>query len=512
MKRYGLYIAVLIAVLPIIILRDYTPDNELRYLSIADEALSNGNIFAFYNQGIPYADKPPLYIWIVMLGKLIFSTHRMWFLSLFSLIPAFVITDIMDRWTADEIRPRYRLAARLMMLSCGLFIGVGLVLRMDMLMCMFIVLALHSFLKMHHSGKYSLLFPIYVFMAVFSKGPVGILVPLLCTIIFLIINKDARAIGRYWGWKTWGVLLVLCALWFGAAYAEGGYAYIDNLLFHQTIDRAVNSFHHEEPFWYYLVSVWYSLMPWAFAVIGMIIFAAVKRQVTSETERFFLTVIVTTFVMLSVISSKIAVYLAPTFPFFIYLGAIYLFRTEWNKWKALSLCIPFAVFALSLPIIMILSGRPDTAFLSQTGFYIAAGILSAAGIIALFRLYKNKDMNSAITTLAAGLFAAIFAGGWSVPKINSEIGYGALCRTASMAAEENGTEGFCVWKISRPENMDVYLGQDIRKVTKEDITSGTLKNTILMLPAKRTGEIAGPLTDNCKRYDIGRYSIIVLQN
>ena len=93
MKRYGLYIAVLIAVLPIIILRDYTPDNELRYLSIADEALSNGNIFAFYNQGIPYADKPPLYIWIVMLGKLIFSTHRMWFLSLFSLIPAFVITD-----------------------------------------------------------------------------------------------------------------------------------------------------------------------------------------------------------------------------------------------------------------------------------------------------------------------------------------------------------------------------------------------------------------------------------
>lgn len=77
MKRYGLYIAVLIAVLPIIILRDYTPDNELRYLSIADEALSNGNIFAFYNQGIPYADKPPLYIWIVMLGKIIFGTHRM---------------------------------------------------------------------------------------------------------------------------------------------------------------------------------------------------------------------------------------------------------------------------------------------------------------------------------------------------------------------------------------------------------------------------------------------------
>jgi len=36
-----------VALLPAMILRDYTPDNELRYLSIVDEALRNGNIFTF---------------------------------------------------------------------------------------------------------------------------------------------------------------------------------------------------------------------------------------------------------------------------------------------------------------------------------------------------------------------------------------------------------------------------------------------------------------------------------
>ena len=36
---YLLYIGVVVALVPVMVLRDFTPDNELRYLSIADEAL-----------------------------------------------------------------------------------------------------------------------------------------------------------------------------------------------------------------------------------------------------------------------------------------------------------------------------------------------------------------------------------------------------------------------------------------------------------------------------------------
>ena len=62
-----------LCLLPVMILRDFTPDNELRYLQIADEAIENGNVFAFTLQGEAYADKPPLYLWIVILGKLLFG-------------------------------------------------------------------------------------------------------------------------------------------------------------------------------------------------------------------------------------------------------------------------------------------------------------------------------------------------------------------------------------------------------------------------------------------------------
>ena len=100
MKNYRVYLYTFLAMLPILLLRDYTPANELRYLSIADEALRNGTFLTFYNHGQIYADKPPLYFWIIMLGKWIFGAHHMWFLSLFSLLPAFIICRTIDRWIA----------------------------------------------------------------------------------------------------------------------------------------------------------------------------------------------------------------------------------------------------------------------------------------------------------------------------------------------------------------------------------------------------------------------------
>ena len=92
----------LIALLPIMLFRDYTPSNELRYLSIVDEALRNGNIFTFSHQGVPYADKPPLFFWLMMIGKLILGGHYMWYLSLLSFIPAVIILMVMNKWIKNE--------------------------------------------------------------------------------------------------------------------------------------------------------------------------------------------------------------------------------------------------------------------------------------------------------------------------------------------------------------------------------------------------------------------------
>ena len=513
MRINYLYIFILVALLPILIFRDYTPSNELRYLSIADEALRNGTFFTFTNQGIPYADKPPLYFWIVMLGKYLLGAHYMLFLSLFSLIPAFVIVHIMNGWTRQKIEREYILTSQLLLLSCGLFLGSTLVLRMDILMCVFITLSLYTFYKML-TGKgnqqiNAILFPIYIFLAIFTKGPVGILIPLLCTFVFLLWTKRIRSLGRYWNWKTWSILLILCTIWFGCVYWEAGGEYLQNLLFHQTVDRAINSFHHEAPFYHYFISIWYSMFPWSLLLIGVIGVSIRKGWIHTELQKFFLAVLITTFIMLSFVSSKLDVYLLPIYPFCVYLAAMLLPRFQWNRWLALSVAVPAFVFCMTVPVLIYLSGQDKTHFLNQCLFYIAGGILTITGGISLYILYYRKHLSRTINVLVFGLFCAVFVGGWSLPPINSEIGYGELCREVSKISSETHIYTYYTWQISRPENMDVYLQKEVQTVTWEEIIEGKLHNAILIVPIREMDTLRKVIIEK-QSYVSGNYGIVIL--
>lgn len=533
-NTYAIYIGLCVALLPVLLLRDFTPDNELRYLSIADEALRNNTFFTFTNHGVPYADKPPLYLWFVMLGKWLFGSHQMWFLSLFSLVPALVTVHVMDRWTGRSLNSEGHATARLMLLTCALFVGMAVTLRMDMLMCMFIVLALRSFFRLYSAqpenartaafgvasgmagtavsaeaaAREKWLFPVYVFMAVFSKGPIGILVPLLAPTVFLIYKRRLRQFGRYWGWRTWVILIVLCAGWFGAVYAEGGNEYLDNLLFHQTLDRAVNAFHHERPFYFYAISVWYSIAPWSLAVIGLIVAAACKKLITTDLQQFFVTIMLTTFVMLSCISSKVHIYLLPAFPFMVYTGMMFMPAFSRTKWLKLTIAIPSAAIAASLPALAVIANGKDTSWLGLPAFYVAAAILSASGIYAIISLYgKRGGADKAVRTIAVGMLAAVFAGGWALPQVKEQIGYGALCDKALEVSQATGTTDFCTWNIKRSENMDVYLHRDVEIIPKEETPKAEAGRTkVLMTRTRDASTFKG-----CKTYTVGKYAVIVLK-
>ena len=111
------YFILLILVIPVLILRDFTPNNELKYLSIVDEALRDGYFFTFYHQGELYADKPPLYFWLLMLSKWIWGEYNMFGLSLFSIIPALISIYIMNKWVEEDTTASLRWSGSLMLFT-----------------------------------------------------------------------------------------------------------------------------------------------------------------------------------------------------------------------------------------------------------------------------------------------------------------------------------------------------------------------------------------------------------
>ena len=212
LKSNNIYLFVLLSILPAILFRDFTPSSELRYLSIADEAIREGHIFAFTNHGMPFTDKPPLYLWLIMIAKLIFGNYYMVVLSLFSVVPALVTSKTIGNWAEEEYgRVKGRLA-EWMFFGNALVVVVMLTIRMDMIMVMFIVLAMRSFFKTFQ-GRGNIkrnmwLFPIYIFLATFTKGALGLIIPLAITVTFLIIKKRYNDIIRFWGLRTWATLIV----------------------------------------------------------------------------------------------------------------------------------------------------------------------------------------------------------------------------------------------------------------------------------------------------------------
>lgn len=136
-----------------------------------------------------------------------------------------------------------------------------------------------------------------------------------------------------------GRVIRFCAVWFLCIYLEGGTAYLNNLLFHQTINRAIDSFDHKKAFWYYGITFWYSVAPWSILYVATIIIAIKKKLLTTDKEKLFLSTIVSTFVLLSMFSAKLDIYMLPLFPFFTYLTILLLPKIK-GKWLTFPYIFP----------------------------------------------------------------------------------------------------------------------------------------------------------------------------
>ncbi len=490
---WQLFALVAVCLLPALVMRDPSPPNELRYLSIADEALRDGTFFTFHNQGLIYTDKPPLFFWIIMLFRVVLGCHCMPVLCIVtSLVPAFVIVSVMDRWLGMGARKEMysewnRAAAAFLLLAGILFLGQTIFLRMDILMSMFITLALFSFYKMYtgrgNRRKESVLMPVYIFLGLFTKGPVGIFAPVLIILAFLIIEKKWKDIGKYLGLKTWGILLLLFALWIGCAWLEGGREYINSLLFHQTLDRAVNAFHHKEPFWYYLGTIWYVIIPWSLLLVPAVIFLYIKRQGCNPYRRLLLTAVGVTFVMLSCFSGKLAIYLTPIFAFMAYLMPQFDSETgaRGRKWAKAGLWIPAVILALGgaglavLNLSHAVAGRfadvtAKAPYLLSGAMTAAGAVLLAGGILSCVVLFRGT-WQKGVCAIAVTLLAALFTGSFKMEEINEWTAYEYICREAASIDDACGDRNIVnTLFVNRPENMDVYLGHDIIDF-KDDVES-----------------------------------------
>jgi uncharacterized membrane protein (UPF0136 family) len=229
--------------------------------------------------------------------------------------------------------------------------------RVDMVLTVFIVLALYQLYRWYEKGMKGIPWLATLFMgcATLTKGPVGILLPCMVTGVFLLV----RGVGF---WKaffqmamTGVVSCILPALWYVAAYQQGGDNFI-TLVMEENLGRFMGKMSyesHENGVHYYFIMLAAGMLPYTLLPLICLFFLKYTKptgklgewwnrlktsiQQMDAVRLYSLLSIVVIFVFYCIPKSKRGVYILPIYPFVAYFLAELMIHLYQNRGKALKI-------------------------------------------------------------------------------------------------------------------------------------------------------------------------------
>ena len=305
-------------------LRDPWPADEPRFALVAQDMLRSGDWLIPRVGGDLYADKPPLFFWLMAAAMAVTGSVKLGFLipSLLSGIgTVLLVYDLLRRVRGREIA----LAGALVLLITFQFVWQARQAQIDATLCFFTTLSLYGLLRHLAAGPavgWFLLGWAAAGLGVITKG-VGFL-PLFALVPWAWLaargwptaapHRDAR-------WLAGPVcMLAAIGIWFlpmMLATSAGGELldYRHEILLHQTVTRYADAWHHRAPFWFYVGEVvpflWLpliALVPWLW-----------PRWREAARSRDTLTVVLLAWVLMVLVffsasAGKRGVYVVPAIP------------------------------------------------------------------------------------------------------------------------------------------------------------------------------------------------------
>lgn len=306
-------------------LRDPWPADEPRFVLIARDMVASGDWLIPRVAGDLYAEKPPLFLWLVSAALRATGELRIAFLlpSLLAAIgTVWLVYDIVRRlWNRESA-----LVAGLLLLTTVQFVWQARQAQIDAVLCFWTTLSLYGLLRHLLLGPHWRWYAIAWFAAglgIITKG-VGFL-PLLILLPFALLSRRKWEPRVQFGPKAYWLLGPLAlsaavAIWLvpmliAAEQNPALAAYRDAILFEQTITRYAQPWHHHEPFYYYFLNVipllWLplsALLPWLIPVW--------RRSLQARDLRvgLLLAWVVLVLLFFSVTAGKRGVYVLPAVP------------------------------------------------------------------------------------------------------------------------------------------------------------------------------------------------------
>jgi 4-amino-4-deoxy-L-arabinose transferase-like glycosyltransferase len=255
--------------------------DEAAYGEIAREMVASGDWVSPTLNGKPFDQHPPLGPWMMALSIKLFGATPLAVRlpnALLALVGLLITFSIGRRIAGREAG----ILAALALVTAPAYHLMVRDARLDMALMVFISLALWGvFSYLYEPRKYYLVLGyIGAALAFLTKGPIGLVVPLLVVGVFIILSRRWSLILRLG--LPWGLALIAVMLipWYWAMYRAHGSHYIYVLFIEQNFKRfaTTNYAGKSDPFFYVHTFAW-MFLPWFVAMIWQIArrFPALRR-------------------------------------------------------------------------------------------------------------------------------------------------------------------------------------------------------------------------------------------
>lgn len=316
----------------------YNTKGEPREAIVAVSMLQSGNWILPVSFGADMPYKPPFLAWCIALISYPFGCVTEFTSRLPSALAAVCLAMSTFCFVTRRLGGAVQGAlSAVILVSCVEVWRAAMACRVDMMLTAFIFGAMVLLYRYRETGYRGFPWGALVCMTcgVLTKGPVGALLPCLVVGVFGLLRGDRL-------WPLFGRLCVLAllsmvvpALWYWAAYKQGGDRFIA-LALEENIGRVTGTMSyssHEKGLWYNFVTVALGVLP--YTVLGvMALFVIDWRGMVNvkgcfqrfrhwlrsadAAKVFAVTATVVIFVFYCIPKSKRSVYLLPIYPFLAY--------------------------------------------------------------------------------------------------------------------------------------------------------------------------------------------------
>jgi 4-amino-4-deoxy-L-arabinose transferase-like glycosyltransferase len=282
----------------------------LRHAEIAREMIRSGDWIVPRFNGEIYVHKPPFLFWLIALPSSIYGSVTPFLARLPAAFFAWIGALVVYLWGRKIWgEDRDGLIGAGILISSYLYFHQGRIARSDMVFSILILLSLYSFYLSYQREKrygFSILCCVFMAMAGLTKGPIGVIFPILIIVLFLLRQRKLRLLVQKEFLLGYLVAIFLFSLW------------MIPFIHRVTWDSALSVWQEtriltrQAPFYVYGHRIWANFAPWSIFLPFLIVYYWKKAK--SRDEEFLILWFISLFVILTIFPVRNSRYLLPAFP------------------------------------------------------------------------------------------------------------------------------------------------------------------------------------------------------